>query len=171
MNASQKTVAIGAAIGVATMIVLVAVLSTLLPEPEGLAEIPARIVFALRLNVIAVLPFFAMLVAIGNSRFLSDAINPLAQKERADQQINGRVADNTLQQNFVFLVATLALSTVLPPAYLQVLVAMTIVFILARIAFWIGYRIDPLYRAPGMSATAYLNLGGLLTAIYFALRT
>ena len=33
------------------------------------------------------------------------------------------------------------------------------VFVFARIAFWIGYRIDPLYRAFGMAATLYLNLG------------
>jgi hypothetical protein len=43
-----------------------------------------------------------------------------------------------------------------------------IVFVLARIVFWIGYRKDPLLRAPGMAATAYLNLGGLLTAVYLA---
>ena len=35
-------------------------------------------------------------------------------------EVNGRVADNTLQQNFVFAVATLGLSTIVPSQYLQV---------------------------------------------------
>ena len=115
-----------------------------------------------------IIALFIMVVSVANSRFLSDAIDPLAQKETVAQTVNGRVTDNTLQQNFLFLVATLALSTVLSEARLQVIPAMTIVFVIARIVFWIGYRLDPLLRAPGMSATVYLNLGGLLAAAYLA---
>jgi len=37
-----------------------------------------------------------------------------------------------------------------------------IVFMVARLLFWFGYRLHPLLRAPGMSATAYLNLGMIL---------
>jgi hypothetical protein len=32
--------------------------------------------------------------------------------------------------------------------------------------FWIGYCIYFLYRAPGMSGTAYLNLGLILYVLY-----
>jgi hypothetical protein len=38
----------------------------------------------------------------------------------------------------------------------------------ARMAFWIGYRIDPLYRAFGMGATGYLNVGLLAFAMWKA---
>ncbi|HEX6398371.1 MAG TPA: hypothetical protein VFZ95_13175 [Steroidobacteraceae bacterium] len=44
--------------------------------------------------------------------------------------------------------------------------ACAIVFMVARLPFWIGYRMHPLLRAPGMSATAYLNLGMILYVIY-----
>jgi uncharacterized membrane protein YecN with MAPEG domain len=81
-------------------------------------------------------------------------------------EIDGRVADNTLQQTFVFVVATLALSTVVPLDRLQVVYACAIVFILARIVFWLGYRMHPLFRAPGMAATAYMNLGMILYTLY-----
>jgi hypothetical protein len=37
--------------------------------------------------------------------------------------------------------------------------AVVIVFMVARTAFWVGYRIHPLYRAFGMAATGYLNVG------------
>jgi uncharacterized membrane protein YecN with MAPEG domain len=81
-------------------------------------------------------------------------------------EIDGRVVDNTLQQNFVFALATLAASTLLPPDSLQLVWACTIVFVVARSVFWLGYRLNPLYRAPGMSATAYMNLGLILYVLY-----
>ena len=81
-------------------------------------------------------------------------------------EIDGRVADNTFQQNFVFAIASLALSTVVPLHHLQVVWACALVFVAARAVFWLGYRINPLYRAPGMSATAYLNLGMILYVLF-----
>ena len=39
-------------------------------------------------------------------------------------------------------------------------------FIVARAVFWLGYRLNPLYRAPGMSATAYMNLGMILYLLF-----
>jgi hypothetical protein len=40
------------------------------------------------------------------------------------------------------------------------------VYVVARCAFWLGYRVNPLYRAPGMSATAYMNLGMILYVLF-----
>ena len=53
-----------------------------------------------------------------------------------------------------------------PLANLQVIWAVAIVFVVARCIFWLGYRINPLYRAPGMSSTAYMNLGMILYVLY-----
>jgi hypothetical protein len=168
MDTAKKTVAIGAASGAVCMAAILALLYFVIPAPAGVETLAERIAFALQLNVIAAAPLFIMIITVANSRFLSEAINPLARRETLAQQTDGRVTDNTLQQTFVFLVGTLALSTLLDASHLQVLVALTIVFVLARIAFWIGYRMNPLYRAPGMAATAYLNLGLLGTAAYQA---
>jgi hypothetical protein len=107
-----------------------------------------------------------MLVVVGNERFLSTAIDPLRHAENKAIEINGRVADNTLQQNFVFLIGTLALSTFLTNETIKLIPALMVVFIVARIVFWIGYRINPLYRAPGMAATAYMNVGILIATLY-----
>jgi hypothetical protein len=119
--------------------------------------------------VVALLPLFVMIISIANARFLSDAIDPTRRAESHSMQIDGRVADNTLQQTFVFVVASLALSTIVSLHNLQLVWACVIVFVLARSAFWLGYRINPLYRAPGMSATAYLNLGILAYVIFHVL--
>ena len=71
--------------------------------------------------------------------------------------INCRVIDNTVQQYLLFLMATLAVAAS-EGARMGVTSAAAAIFIATRIAFWIGYRIDPLYRAFGMSSTIYLSV-------------
>jgi hypothetical protein len=162
----QKVVAVGAASGIVVMALAVWALTVALPAP-AIADAPAeRLAYALRANVFAIVPFFVMLIVIGNARFLSDAIDPTRRAESTAMQIDGRVADNTLQQAFVFAVASLAMSTLVPLDRLQVVWACAIVFVAARSVFWFGYRRHPLYRAPGMSATAYMNLGMILYVLY-----
>lgn len=166
MKAEQKTVAVGAASGVATMVALVWILTEVLPTPAIAGTMAERLAYALRVNVVALLPFFVMLITVANSRFLSDAIDPTLKAESAAMQIDGRVVDNTLQQNFVFAITSLAVSTLVERRHLQVVLACAIVFMIARLVFWYGYRRHPLYRAPGMAATAYLNLGMILYVLY-----
>lgn len=166
MKAEQKIVAIGAATGVVAMVLGVWALTHALASPAIPDAFGDRLAYALPANVLAVVPLFVMLIAVGNSRFLSEAIDPTRGAESRSMQIDGRVVDNTLQQSFVFAVASLALSTLAPLQDLQVVWACTIVFAIARAAFWIGYRINPLYRAPGMSATAYMNLGMILYCLF-----
>jgi len=166
MKPEQKIIAIGAASGVIGMVLAVWLLSSWLPAPVGIDTTAERLAYALRINLVAVLPLFVMIITIANSRFLSDAIDPTRKAENRRQIVDGRVADNTLQQNFVFAAATLALATIVSAPHLQVIWACAIVFIVARLVFWFGYRIHPLFRAPGMSATAYLNLGLILFVLY-----
>jgi hypothetical protein len=166
MRPEQKVVAIGAASGIVAMMLAVWILTLALPAPRIADELGARLAYALGANVFALLPFFVMLITVGNSRFLSEAIDPTRHAESRSMEIDGRVADNTLQQNFVFAVASLALSAMVPLAYLQVVWACAIWFVTARALFWLGYRINPLYRAPGMSGTAYMNLFLILYVLY-----
>jgi hypothetical protein len=168
MKTEQKIVAVGAASGIAAMALGVWLLTSYLPQPMIADAVAERLAYALKANTVALVPLFVMFIVIGNSRFLSDAIDPTRRAESRTMEIDGRVADNTLQQNFVFVVASLALSTVVPLQCLQVVWACTIVFVVARCAFWFGYRRNPLYRAPGMSATAYMNLGMILYVLFRA---
>jgi hypothetical protein len=166
MKAEQKVVAAGAASGVAAMALGVWLLTKSLPAPEIADALAERLAYALRANVFALVPFFVMVIVVANARFFSDAIDPTRHAESRSMEIDGRVADNTLQQNFVFAVASLALSTIVPLQHLQVVWACAVWFVFARTVFWVGYRMNPLYRAPGMSGTAYLNLGMILYVLY-----
>lgn len=170
MTNDQRTVAVGAVAGVFGMLALVFGISTLLAPPV-LADASAdRIAYALRWAVLPALLLFAMLAAIGNSRFLGEAIDPTLGKESEGMAVDCRVADNTLQQFVLFLVGMLALSVSLPIGRLNILAAVSITFVLVRIAFWVGYRIKPVYRAFGFSSTAYMNLGMLVASLWLWLR-
>ena len=170
MTRDQKIVAGGAASGVLAMAAAMSGLSRALPVPAGLETVGDRLAFTLRWVAVAVLPFLAMILAIGNARALGPAIDPTLGAEDPAMLINSRVADNTLQQTFIFVVATLALAASLPAGLMPIIAAAAIVFALARVVFWIGYRIHPLYRAPGFAATAWLNVGLLAAALWLGFR-
>jgi len=170
MTREQRTVAVGAASGVVTMVLLVWLLSSVIQPPPMGDNVGDRIGYALRWLVVAILPLVAMLATVGNSRFLSEAIDPTLGKENQRMVVDGRVADNTLQQFVVFTVGLLALSANLPTRSLSVIPAAAITFVIARLVFWFGYRIHPLYRAPGFSSTFYLNAGMLLANLWLWLR-
>ncbi len=165
MKPAQKTVAIGASSGIATMLVALYLLTPIMPAPAPDATLAERLAFALRWDALAILPLFAMIVAVGNERFLSEAIDPTAGKESKAMIINGRVTDNSVQQYLLFLLGTLAVAAS-EGARMGVVSAAAAIFIAMRIAFWIGYRIDPLYRAFGMSSTAYLAVALGVYAIW-----
>ena len=168
MTLDQKIVGIGAASGVVAMIVAIAGIYQLWPSSPSLVDNSSRLAYAVQANAFAVIPLLASIITVGNNRFLSEAIDPTLRKEDVATQINGRVVENTLQQFVLFLVATTALSINLTAAQMRIIPAATIVFVAARLAFWVGYRIHPLYRAFGMAATAYLNIGLLGFALWKA---
>ncbi len=169
MTKDQKTVAIGAASGIAGMVLLVWLISTWIPQPEVIDAPGNRLAYAVRWSVVAVLPLFAMLVAVGNARFLSEAIDPTLGKESQEMVVDGRVADNTLQQFVCFLVGITALSVSVPIGWISVIPAVAITFVVCRLFFWVGYRIHPLYRAPGFSSTAYMNLFMYIAVLWLRL--
>jgi amino acid permease len=165
MRKEQSIVAVAAATGVISMIIGVFGIYRAWPAPEGLAAAAERVAYTLQWEAIAALPLLVAVIAVGNNRFLSEAIDPTLNKEDLATQINGRVVENTLQQLVLFVLGTLALSAGLAPEQMGIIPAAVIVFVIARIAFWIGYRVHPLYRAFGMAATGYLNVGLLGFAI------
>ncbi len=166
MKYEQKIVGAGAALGVISMLAGMWALLQVVPPSTIMDTTANRLSYALAANVFALLPFFIMMITVGNKRFLGPAIDPTRHAEDGAMEIDGRVTDNTLQQTFVFFVVSMALSTVLPFTELHAVWAAAIWFVIARTVFWIGYRINPLFRAPGMSATAYLNLGMICYVLY-----
>ena len=158
MTHNQRTVTVGAASGIAGMIILVWGLAAVISQPVIADTAADRLAYALRWAVLPALTLLAMIAAVGNARFASEAIDPTLGKESPKMVVNGRVADNTLQQFVCFLVGITALSVSLPIDRISYVPAVALTFVISRTIFWIGYRIRPLYRAPGFSSTAYMNI-------------
>lgn len=170
MTQDQKAVAIGASSGVAVMLVLVWWLSREIALPPIADTAADRIAYALRWAAVPAILLFVMYAAVGNARFFSEAIDPTVGKESQKMVVDGRVADNSTQQFLLFFVGLLALSVTLPLHKLTIVAAVSITFVIVRIAFWIGYRIKPVYRAFGFAATAYMNLMMLVGSLWLWLR-
>ena len=166
MTLDQKRVFVGAASGITTMLLMVWGISSLVAPPAIPDTDADRLAYALRWAVVAALPFFLMVVTVGNARFFSEAIDPTLGKESHRMIVDGRVADNTLQQFVLFLVGMLALAISLPIQRMSIIAAVSITFVIVRMAFWIGYRIKPVYRAFGFAATIYMNLGMLVASLW-----
>ena len=170
MTQDQKRVAIGALSGISGMVLMVWAFSTAIAAPLIADTAADRLAYALRWAVPPALLFFVMVAAVGNARFNSEAIDPTLGRESHKMVVDGRVADNTLQQLMLFLVGMLALAVTLPIHRLSIIAAVSITFVIVRIAFWSGYRIQPVYRAFGFASTAYMNLGMLIAALWLWLR-
>jgi MAPEG family len=170
MNREQKLVAIGAGSGVVLMIGALIGLSGVMPNLPVTADSGDRLAFAAKWLALAALPLFVAIVAIGNARFLSEAIDPTVGKESQAMIVNGRVVDNTLQQYALLFAATMAVAASATGPQLGIVSAAAVIFVVSRFAFWIGYRIEPVHRAFGFASTAYLNIILFGMAIWLAWR-
>lgn len=132
--------------------------------PFNTAE--SRLIFALRCQIFPLLMLFAGIVAVGNGRFSSAAINPLANAESEAMRIHLRYLSNTLEQFVLFFVGSLILSTFLDAYSIKLIPILATLFVFGRIAFWIGYLKDPLDRAFGQGVTLYPTIAVLIYDAY-----
>ena len=126
----------------------------------------SRLIFTLRCQIFPVLMLFAGIVAVGNGRFSSPAINPLANAESEAMRINLRYLSNTLEQFVLFFADSLILSTFLDTYSIKLIPILATLFVFGRIAFWIGYLKDPIERAFGLGVTLYPTIAILIYDAY-----
>lgn len=159
-------IAIGMAMPVA--VVLWLAVAFISPPLAGMETIDARMLFALKCFCVAVLFCLVMGVeAVAHERLVSPAFDPLAGFETKRLQINQRYLQNTLEQVIVFAAALFGLTAYSPDgAAMRAVLATTVVWTLARFAFWIGYHYSAAMRglgAPGMALS-------MLVLLYVACR-
>ena len=158
--AQRRTTMSGIAISAPVTLLLWWLLWKYLPDPIG----ANRLRVAIQCCVVAALfTVVAGVEAVAHERLFTAAIDPLAGVETKRMRVNFRYLSNTLEQFVVFAAGLLALSLY---ASGKILVIVTIVWVLARWAFWIGYHKSPLMRgigAPGM-------LQSMIVLLYVAYR-
>ena len=140
----------------------------LLPPLAGMDTPLDRLVFALKCAAVAILFSLVMgIEAVAHERLRSPAIDPLAGYETRRMRVNLRYLQNTLEQLVVFVPGLLGLAAYSPDGSAMRRVATaTVVWIAARIAFWVGYHRSSAergYGAPGV-------IVGMLMLLYVCTR-
>ena len=96
-------------------------------------------------------------VAAGRG-FHPDAIDGTPTPRSRVLEITLRYNRNTVEQTLLAAIAWLGLALAVPHAALALIPAMASLFVVGRIAFWIGYLAVPVARAFGMVLTALPTL-------------
>jgi hypothetical protein len=158
--AQRRTTMSGIAVSAPATLLLWWLLWKYLPDPIGVNRL--RVAFQC-CAVAALFSVVAGVEAVAHERLFTAAIDPLAGVETKRMRVNFRFLSNTVEQYVVFAAGLLALSLY---ASAKILVIVTMVWVLARWAFWIGYHRSPLLRgvgAPGM-------LQSMIVLLYVAYR-
>ncbi len=151
-NAGIVYIAIGAAVAYAIWYGV----GRYLPPLTGMDDLGARMILTLKCFGVAVL--FCLVTgveAVAHERLSSPAFDPLAGFETRRLRVNQRYLQNTVEQTVVFAAALFGLAAYSPDgSTMRAVVAMTAVWIVGRLAFWIGYHQSAAMRglgAPGMA--------------------
>src|SRR5215471_14065881 len=158
--------AIAAAMPVALLLWLA--IAYLVPPLPAMDSLGIRMLFTLKCVSLAVLFCLVLGVeAVAHERLSSPAFDPLAGFETRRLRVNQRYLQNTLEQIIVFAVGLFGLAAYSPDgSAMRAVLATTVVWILARLAFWVGYHCSAAMRrlgAPGMAL-------GMLVLLYVAWR-
>ena len=140
----------------------------LAPPLAGMETLGARMLFALKCLSLATL--FCLVTgveAVAHERLRSPAFDPLAGYETKRLRVNLRYLQNTLEQLVVFGVGLFGLAAYSPGgAAMRAVLATTIVWVLTRWAFWIGYHRSAALRGLGAPSMAM----SLIVLLYVAAR-
>jgi hypothetical protein len=148
-------------IGYCSFVVAMVAAWFLVPRLEPIAAPIDRLLLALQLTAGPGIVLFLIIQGLWRLMDTLEAENPLAGKESVGFTINQRVMTNTVEQALIFVPLYVAFAIRMEPEQVFWLPILMGIWCLGRIAFWIGYRIAPHYRAPGMdwtTGTAFVTL-------------
>lgn len=156
------------AISGAVSIALWFALMRFLPPLNGMEDVGARMLVALKCVVVATL--FALVAgveAVAHERLQSAAFDPLAGHQTKRLQVNLRYLQNTLEQTVIFAVALFGLAAYMTSGEaMRAVPAVTVIWVVNRYAFWIGYHRSAAMRGLGAPSMAV----SLVVLLYVAAR-
>jgi uncharacterized MAPEG superfamily protein len=131
-------------------------------------DLGARMLVALKCVAVATLfCFVAGIEAVAHERLQSNAFDPLQGHQTTRLRVNLRYLQNTLEQLVVFAVGLSGLAAYLDSgSAMRIVVASTVVWILNRFAFWIGYHRSAAMRGLGAPSMVI----GLVMLLYVVAR-
>jgi MAPEG family len=129
---------------------------TFVPSATQFDGVADRVVLALKCIVVATtLTLMLGVEAVGHERLMTPAFNPLAGQDSRRLTINNRFIQNTVEQLLVYSASLTGLAIYCDSgSSARAVVAATLVWVIARWAFWIGYHFGPQRRVAGLVGVA-----------------
>lgn len=152
----RRTVIVGVLAGTVLGWLLFALIFGLVIGPTAATKAD-RLAYAAAWLLPVAIVVFLMTLATGLGRFFGGGADPTLNADSRYVDLSRRVLTNTVEQSLIFALAALAMAALTPAGQLGLLGSLVILFVVARLAFWIGYLIDPLYREAGMALTFEIN--------------
>jgi hypothetical protein len=157
-------IAVSGAVSILLWFALMRFLSPL----SGMEDVGARMLVALKCVVVATL--FALVAgveAVAHERLQGAAFDPLAGHQTKRLQVNLRYLQNTLEQTLIFAVALFGLAAYMTSGEAMGAVpTVTVIWVVNRYAFWIGYHRSAALRGLGAPSMAV----SLIVLLYVAAR-
>lgn len=122
------------------------------PDDWGIAD---RIALVLKDAVFALLPGVIGICIVAAQRLNPSMFVGQTPKPNSAVDINNRFILNTFEQFTAYFVANAGLAMYCPPEEARSLPLLTMLFVMGRILFWIGYHKNPYLRAFGFGITFY----------------
>jgi hypothetical protein len=167
-KAERKTGMTVIALSLGVNLVLWIALRRMIPSLAGMETLEARMLVALKCVVAATLYCFVTgIEAVAHERLQGAAFDPLAGHETRRLRVNSRYLQNTLEQLIAFAVGLFGLAVYLTNGNsMRTLPAVTVLWIINRFAFWIGYHRSAAMRGLGALSVAI----GLIMLLYVVWR-
>jgi uncharacterized MAPEG superfamily protein len=140
------------------------------PVDWGLGD---RIAQVIKDAVFAILPGVLGICIVAAQRLDPSMWVGRMAKPNSALDINTRFILNTFEQFIAYFIANAGLALYCPLEEARTLIILTMLFVLGRILFWIGYHKNPYLRAFGFGITFYPTVAAyawLITYMLFGLR-
>ncbi len=151
------------AVAIPAALLLWLAIAYIVPPLAGMDSLGGRMLFTLKCCCLAVL--FCLVTgveAVAHERLSSPAFDPLSGFETRRLRVNQRYLQNTLEQTLVFAAGLFGLAAYSSDgSAMRAVLATTVVWMLARFAFWMGYHWSVAMRglgAPGMALSMIVLL-------------
>lgn len=156
---------IGIVLGVGILALSYNLLAGTVPAIAGIGD---RLAFALPWVCVPLLALQAGMTAVGGGRLVSKYVDGSPPPSGTSLDMHRRFITNTVEQLAIYIPTQLALVTLLPEDRLALIPAWAVLFLIARIIFWVGYMTNPVYRSIGFLMMAAPNMLALFYVVFCA---
>lgn len=129
-------------------------------------SILTRLVYTIRWQMIPAFSLLTGVLCVMYKRFQSSAINPVLGRGEHIIEIHQRYIRNTTEQLVMHVIGQFVLCTYLTSQSLVIIPVCSVLFVIGRMTFWVGYIREPLKRIFGFMITFSVTSGCLLYSLF-----